>query len=168
MTRRLSVLAALRESSSLWLASSSGRTVAPAAAVQPPDSSNRSAPRWSSIKSPGLSRSCRRNRLIMRVLMQRERCAARRSGQRPGQRSSGSRRLYPPARRRNPHQYRGSPSGASRTRTGGLLGAIQAVPSDEFALFAGNSSIAAETLRVQDLPAVCGGSREFHHAEGAE
>ena len=35
---------------------------------------------------------------------------------------------------------RGSSSGASRTRTGGLLGAIQALASLEFALFAGHSS----------------------------
>ncbi len=116
---------------SLWLASSSGRKVAPAAAVQPPDNSNRSAPRWSSIESPGLSRSYRRNRLIMRFIMRRERCAARRSGQRPGQRASGGPLSQPPAKRQKPRHSRDSPSGASRTRTGDLLGAIRATKSLE-------------------------------------
>jgi hypothetical protein len=80
---------------------------------------------WSSIESPGLSRSYRRNRLIMRFIMRRERCAARRSGQRPGQRASGGPLSQPPAKRQKPRHSRDSPSGASRTRTGDLLGAIR-------------------------------------------
>jgi hypothetical protein len=40
---------------------------------------------------------------------------------------------------RTPRRCRGSPSGASRTRTGDLLGAIQALASPEFGLFAGVS-----------------------------
>src|SRR5688500_11190019 len=69
----------------------------------------------------------RSKRLEMGLLTQRERCAARRSGQRPGQRSGAGRLSQPLAQRENPRHYRGSPSGASRTRTGGLLGAIQAL-----------------------------------------
>ena len=45
------------------------------------------------------------------------------------------------AKHKNPRRCRGSPSGASRTRTGGLLGAIQALAGTEFGLFAGNSVV---------------------------
>src|SRR5215207_10051293 len=83
-------------------------------------------------------------RLEMGLLIRRARCAARRSGQRPGQQPSGSRLSQPPAKRQNPRHSRGSPNGASRTRTGGLLGAILALASPEFGLFCGVSA-AVET-----------------------
>jgi hypothetical protein len=63
----------------------------------------------------------------------------RRSGQRPGQHSRGGRLSQPSAKRQNPRHCRGSGSGASRTRTGDLLGAIQACASPEFGSFAGIS-----------------------------
>ena len=51
----------------------------------------------------------RSKRLEMGLLTQRERCAARRSGQRPGQRSGAGRLSQPLAQRENPRHYRGSP-----------------------------------------------------------
>jgi hypothetical protein len=75
------------------LASPSGGEAARAAAVEPPDNSNPGAPRWSSISSPELDRSYRRNRSIVRFLMRRGARAARRSGQYP----SGGRLSLPPA-----------------------------------------------------------------------
>jgi hypothetical protein len=103
----------------------SGENGVPAAAVGPLENSNAGAPRWGSISSPELSRLCRRNRLKMRLLMRRERCAARKSGQRPGQRPRTDQPVQPLRQRKNPGRSRGSSDGASRTRTGDLLSAIR-------------------------------------------
>ena len=51
----------------------------------------------------------RSKRLEMALVTQRGRCAARRSGQRPGQRSGGGRLSQPLAQRENPRHDRGSP-----------------------------------------------------------
>jgi hypothetical protein len=58
---------------------------------------------------PRLEPLIRSKRLEMGLLTQRERCAARRSGQRPGQRSGAGRLSQPLAQRENPRHYRGSP-----------------------------------------------------------
>jgi hypothetical protein len=59
--------------------------------------------------------------------------------------TTGGNRGSPGSHRRreapNPRHCRAPPSGASRTRTGGLLGAIQATASPEFGLFAGFSRL---------------------------
>jgi hypothetical protein len=49
-----------------------------------------------------------------------------------------------------------------------LLGAIQALARSEFASFAGDFPAAPRSCGVPDLSAVCGRSREFHHADGPE
>ena len=71
----------------------------------------------------------------MRFLTRRERCARvdRAKDRANDQAAVGA------CSRPRPHHCRGSRSGASRTRTGGLLGAIQALAGPEFGLFAGFS-----------------------------
>jgi hypothetical protein len=84
-----------------------------------------------------------------------------RSGQRPGQRFAATRRF----RRRQTARNRstaGILDGASRTRTGGLLGAIQACASTEFGLFAGVSRWRWPGLR----PALSASFRSFRLGSG--
>jgi hypothetical protein len=98
--------------------------------------------------------------------VRRGRCVARRSGQRPGQRSSGGRLWQPRAKRENPCHCRGSPSGARGTRTPDLLGAIQAVRCSNPADLQGVPHTCGDSTS-QNFLAFCELSSEFWHANNS-
>src|ERR687895_747400 len=78
-------------------------------------------------------------RLETRLLMRRTRCDSAEIGPKTGPRNRRRAVGATTPDASKPASQLGSSSGASGTRTGGLLGAIQALASPEFGLFAGFS-----------------------------
>jgi hypothetical protein len=113
-------------------------------------------PGWVALLGGCLRRSYRRNRLKMRLLMRGGRCAGRRSGQRPRR----GRLSQPLAKRENPRHCRGSPDGASRTRTGDLLGEIQGAQRLNVPVLQGVSGGKRQSTSRKSS-AICGSSQEF-------
>jgi hypothetical protein len=88
------------------------------------ENSNAGTPRWSSISSPGLSRRYGRKRLQMVLLMTRETMRSAEIGPKTGPKNRRRAASATPPDTSKPASELGSRSGASRTRTGDLLGAM--------------------------------------------